>query len=87
MRLKLWLSYISANGYFDDAEKYTLQAIDVDPMSANHYYTLAHIKYFRRNYKEALELFEKSLRFNPEFGLALEFKALCYLWLNDKKKF
>ncbi|HKL32265.1 MAG TPA: hypothetical protein VJ919_07020, partial [Tangfeifania sp.] len=37
-----------AHGDWPQAEKYIKRAMDVDPLSANHYYTLAHINYYQK---------------------------------------
>ncbi|WP_217447670.1 helix-turn-helix domain-containing protein [Maribellus comscasis] len=76
-----------AHGNWPQAEKYIKRAMDVDPLSANHYYTLAHINYYRKKFREALELVERALYINPEFVLAYELKTLCLIWLNRRKSF
>jgi TolB-like protein/AraC-like DNA-binding protein len=76
-----------AHGIWDQAENYIRRAMDVDPLSANHYYTLAHIHYYQKDFEKALELVEKSLHINPEFVLAYELKTLCLIWLNQQDKF
>ncbi|KOH45346.1 helix-turn-helix domain-containing protein [Sunxiuqinia dokdonensis] len=76
-----------AHGYWPQAEEYIRRAMDVDPLSANHYYTLANINYYQRKFELALELVEKALYINPEFVLAYELKTLCLIWLNQKDIF
>ena len=76
-----------SQGNWPQAEKYIKRAMDVDPLSANHYYTLAHINYYQKKFKEALELVERALYINPEFVLAYELKTLCLIWLNRRESF
>lgn len=76
-----------AHGHWAQAEKYIKRAMDIDPLSANHYYTLAHINYYQKKFDIALELVEKALYINPEFVLAYELKTLCLIWLNRKDAF
>ncbi len=76
-----------AHGNWGQAENYIRRAMDVDPLSANHYYTLAHIHYYQKNFEKALELVEKALYINPEFVLAYELKTLCLIWLNLRDDF
>ena len=76
-----------AHGYWSKAEEYIRIAMDIDPISANHYYTLAHIHYYQKKFEKALELVEKALYINPEFVLAYELKTLCLIWLNRKEEF
>ncbi|MEZ5105168.1 MAG: helix-turn-helix domain-containing protein [Draconibacterium sp.] len=76
-----------AHGNWPQAEKYIKRAMDVDPLSANHYYTLANINYYQKKFEEALKLVEKALYINSEFVLAYELKTLCLIWLNRRNAF
>lgn len=76
-----------ANGNWEQAENYISKAIEVDPLSANHYYTLANINYYQKKFDKALELVEKALFINPEFVLAYELKTLCLIWLDRRQEF
>lgn len=76
-----------AHGYWSQAEEYIREAMYIDPISANHYYTLAHINYYQKKFEEALKLVEKALYINPEFVLAYELKTLCLIWLNRQAEF
>ena len=75
------------HGNWKKAEEYIRRALEVDPISANHYYTLSHINYYQRNFVQALMLVEKALSINPGFVLAYELKTLCLIWLNRKREF
>nr|WP_281502553.1 helix-turn-helix domain-containing protein [Arenibacter sp. F20364] len=50
-------------------------ALRINPLSANLYFTKGNMIYFKKNYKEAIVLFEKALSLNPFLPLALEMKA------------
>ena len=76
-----------AHGKWSKAEEYIKRAMEVDPMSANHYYTQAHICYYQKYFKKALQLVEQALFINPDFVLAYELKTLCLIWLNQKDAF
>ncbi|WP_346856644.1 helix-turn-helix domain-containing protein [uncultured Draconibacterium sp.] len=76
-----------AHGEWEKAESYIKRAMDVDPLSANHFYTLAHINYYQKKFDQALTFVEKSLAINPEFILACELKTLCLIWLNKQDEF
>lgn len=76
-----------ANGFWLQAEEYIQRALNVDPLSANHFYTLAHINYYQKKFAKALKFVEKALQINPDFVLAYELKTLCLIWLNRKVDF
>lgn len=75
-----------AHGNWQQAEAYIRRALEVDPISANHYYTLSHIRYYQRDFEQALIFIEKALHINPGFVLAYELKTLCLIWLNRKEE-
>lgn len=76
-----------ANGYFVEAEKYINIALDSDPLSANHLYTLSNIKYMQKMYSEAITLIDEALQINNELFIAAELKAVCLLRLQKKNEF
>ena len=73
-----------ANGFFEEAEEYIRKALDTDPLSANHHYTLANIYYMQKKFTEAIPLLEKALNINPDLVLAAELKAMCLILLKRK---
>ena len=76
-----------AHGYFGRAEKHIRKALEVDPLSPNHHYTLGNIFYLQKKFDIALDHVEKALTFRPEFPLAEALKAMCLIWLNRRKEF
>jgi TolB-like protein/YesN/AraC family two-component response regulator len=76
-----------ANGYFTEAEMYINKALESDPLSANHNYTLANINYMQKKYSEAISLINKAVGINAELTLAAELKAVCLLRLKKKDEF
>ena len=85
--LEAMAELLISHGRWPQAEVYIKRAMNVDPLSANHYYTLAHINYYQKKFGKALELVEKALYINPEFVLAYELKTLCLIWLNRPEAF
>ena len=75
------------HGNYTQAEKYIKKALDFDPVSANHHYTLANINYYRKQFEKALALVEKALYINTDFVLAYELKVLCLIGLNRRREF
>ncbi len=76
-----------ATGYFDDAERYVQKALIIDPISANHHYTLAYIYYVRRDYETAIYHITNSIKIDPELNLAKQLKLKCLVWLDRKNEF
>lgn len=76
-----------ALGFFDMALPYANKLLEVDPLSANNHYTLAHIHYFQGLYDKALENVDYALTLNPELELAHHLKCFCLIWLNKKQQF
>jgi TolB-like protein/AraC-like DNA-binding protein len=76
-----------ALGFFDMALPYAKKLLEVDPLSANNHYTLAHIHYFQGLYDKALENIDYALTLNPELELAHHLKCFCLIWLNKKQQF
>jgi TolB-like protein/AraC-like DNA-binding protein len=76
-----------ALGFFDKAIEYANKLLDVDPLSANNHYTLAHIYYYKRQFHKALETLNYALILNPELELAHHLKCFCLTWLNRREEF
>ena len=76
-----------ALGFFDMALPYANKLLEVDPLSANNHYTLAHIHYFQGLFDKALENIDYALTLNPELELAHHLKCFCLIWLNKKQQF
>lgn len=73
-----------ANGFFNEAEEFIKKALDTDPLSANHHYTLANINYMQKKYSDAIPLLEKAIHINPDLLLAVKLKAMCLIMLKKK---
>lgn len=76
-----------ALGFFDKALIYANNLLEVDPLSANNHYTLAHIYYYQRQFDNALETINYALTLNPELELAHHLKCFCLIWLNKREQF
>jgi AraC-like DNA-binding protein len=85
--LEAMAELLMANGYFEEAAKYTQKCLVVDPLSANHFYTMAYNFYFQNNYKEALKNLDKAIDLNPDFEVARLLKMHCKIWLNQETDF
>lgn len=76
-----------ALGFFDNALIYARKLLEVDPLSANNHYTLAHIYYYQRQFTKALETVTYALTLNPELELAHHLQCFCLIWLNREAAF
>lgn len=76
-----------ALGFFDIALKYANKLLEVDPLSVNNHYTLAHIYYYQRQFQKALENVNYVLTLNPQFELGHHLKCFCLIWLNKRIEF
>ena len=76
----------TAIGEFDKAMKYTEKALLLNPLSPNHFYTKGNIYYLNKQYAKAIDCMNTALRIEPDFSLAIQVKALCYILMNDAKK-
>jgi TolB-like protein/AraC-like DNA-binding protein len=76
-----------ALGFFDIALTYANTLLEVDPLSANNHYTLAHIYYYQGQFEKALETVNYTLTLNPQLELAHHLKCFCLIWLNRAEEF
>lgn len=76
-----------ALGFFDVALQYANKLLEVDPLSANNHYTLAHIYYYQSQFEKALETLNYTLTLNPQLELAHHLKCFCLIWLNRGEEF
>jgi len=61
--------------------------LEVDPLSANNHYTLAHIFYYQSQFDKALDSVNYALTLNPQLELAHHLKCFCLIWLNKEQQF
>lgn len=76
-----------AHGYFNEAEKFIKIALETDPLSANHNYTLANINYMQKKYSKAITIIDEALQINSDLSIAAELKAICLLRLKKQTEF
>ncbi len=76
----------TAIGDFEKAMQHTRNILLRNPLSPNHYYTLGNIHYLSGDYVRAIESFRGALKIDPEFSLALELIALCYIHLGEEEQ-
>jgi TolB-like protein/AraC-like DNA-binding protein len=73
----------TAIGQFEKAMGHTQNILTINPLSPNHYYTKGNIYYLSKNFLKAIENMEKALQIDPQFALAIEIIAACYIQLKD----
>ena len=73
-----------ANGFFKEALFYANKLLEVDPLSANNHYTLAHVYYYQGKYTLAIAQITNALNIRPDFELAKSLHAFCLIWLQKK---
>lgn len=76
-----------ALGFYDMALRYVNKLLELDPLSANHHYTLSHIYYYKRQFKKALDIVDYAYTLNPDLELAHHLRCFCLIWLNKKDEF
>lgn len=76
----------TAIGEFDKALIHTRNILTLNPLSPNHYYTEGNIYYLSKKYELAIESMMRALKVDPEFSLAIEVIAACYIHLKDYKR-
>ncbi|WBX71073.1 helix-turn-helix domain-containing protein [Tenacibaculum retecalamus] len=85
--LEAMVELFIANGFFDEALIYAKKLLEVDPLSANNLYTLAHIYYYKKQYKKALEIIKQAIQIKSNLELANHLYIFCLIWLNRKQEF
>lgn len=84
--LEAMAELLIALGYFDQAELFVKKALEVDPLSPNHHFTMANVFYLKQAYDIALHYIEKALRINPQFDLALRLKVNVLVLLGKEEE-
>jgi len=77
-----------AIGYFDQAEELTKEALKINPISANHLFTLGNIYYLQSDLERGLSYFDSGLRVDAKFAHCISYKSLALIGLGavDKLK-
>jgi tetratricopeptide (TPR) repeat protein len=84
-----WLDFynyaniLSGLDYYDEAEKFYLKSIRLEPNYAEAWKNYSSVFRHRKDYKKELEHINKSLELNPKLIEALVSKALCILNISD----
>ena len=74
-----------ALGQFEEASTCMNKALEVNPLSANHHFTLGNIYYLQQDYSKALVCFEKSLQIDPVWDFSLQVSACCYVLTGNRE--
>lgn len=83
-----FLAYAYLAGNYDDLEKWDLalenyhKVIETNPKYYFAYESAAILEYRAKNYKEAINLFQKAYSYSPHYSYTL-MTALCYFKMND----
>jgi len=75
-----------AIGYFDQAEELTKEALKINPISANHLFTLGNIYYLQGDLERGLSYFDSGLRVDAKFAHCISYKALALIGLSAVDK-
>lgn len=73
-----------ALGNFKEASDFIKRALQVNPLSANHHFTLGNIHYLQGAYDQALHWFNSSLEIDGSWEFSLQVSALCHIFKRDK---
>ena len=76
----------TAIGDFEKAMRHTKRILLINPFSPNHFYTKGNIEYLSGKYDLAINSMRSALKIDPDFSLAIEVIALCYILKQDEKK-
>lgn len=74
-------------GNFITAKKYIDTSLQINPLSATHYYTKAQILFLQNQHKEAIKVLEKGMLVAPTFSISHELHVSCAILLGDETKF
>ena len=72
-------------GDFENAIKCIDQAIDVNPLAANHFFVKGNVYYYKKQYKKALECFSTFLLMDNDWERGCQVIALIHILTGDKK--
>lgn len=75
-----------AIGYFEKAKEQTERALRINPISANHLFTMGDILYMQNHIEQALSYFDASLRADRLFEHAIAYKQLVLIQLGHKDR-
>lgn len=69
----------TATGNFPEALVCCKKAIELNPLSPNHYYTEGMVHYLSRDFSKAINCMQAALRIDTQFALAIEMIAVCFI--------
>ncbi|MCH2083641.1 MAG: helix-turn-helix domain-containing protein [Saprospiraceae bacterium] len=73
-----------ALGSFQAALDYINRAIEVNPLSSNHYFTKGNIYYMQECFSAALECFDKALQMDSKAEFPRQVSANCYILMGNR---
>lgn len=81
------IELLMAIGDYDSAIYHAKNILKIDPVSKNHFFTIAHIFYLREEYDQAEKYFNESLRIDVEFTHSIARLLTCYIMMNNRVDF
>ncbi|MFI1773748.1 tetratricopeptide repeat protein [Thalassobellus citreus] len=76
-----------ATNQLDKAHLNIDKALEISPLSPNHYFTKGNVYFLGKDYDKAISYLDECLKIDPNFTLAIETKLACFMLLNDKLSF
>ena len=78
---------LTAVGEFDIALAHSRNMLKIDPLSKNHFFTIAHIFYLQGNYDKAEHYFNESLKLDAGFTHSIARQLTCFIMQNNRIAF
>ncbi|MAY83523.1 MAG: AraC family transcriptional regulator [Flavobacteriales bacterium] len=76
----------TAVGDFDNALKHVENILQINPLSANHFFTKSNIFYQKGDFKQAEKFADQALILDPNFTHAIALKQLCLIHNGNEDK-
>jgi Tfp pilus assembly protein PilF len=77
--------YLGKNNY-KLAKESLEKAVRLSPQGATFHYNLGIVLFKEKNYRKAIDQFNKTIEIDPAFSLAYRGLAVCYEYLGEKNK-
>jgi Flp pilus assembly protein TadD len=65
-------------GDWDDADRWTLRAVQIDPSDSDAWYSLGRIRYSEQRFRDAVSCFQRALKISPKSVKAVNNLGLAY---------
>jgi adenylate cyclase len=81
------IELLVAIGDYENAIHHAKNILKIDPLSKNHFFTIAHTFYFMEEYDQAEKYFNESLKLDIEFTHSIGRLLTCYIMMNNRIAF